>query len=207
MKTSNYFALPFAVAMLMASSGCVNLNPQPDPTRFYVLNDSDNENAAAKECSRTVLVGPVRLAGSLDQPAIVERLNATEVRFHDLHRWAEPLIQGIPRILISQLSARLPDRCVLAFQRATPGADSIQIELEVDRFEITPDNHANLAVRWRFLKPPPSQSEPSVGAATFSTTFAPGTDRIAAGVASLSKTVDQLADRLAAELQKSDGRK
>lgn len=204
MKASNYFAFPFALAMLMASSGCVNLDPQPDPTRFYVLNDSGNENATTKDCSRTVLVGPVRLAGSLDQPAILERLSATEVRFHDLHRWAEPLAQGVPRILISQLSSHLPDRCVLSFQRATPGTNSIQVELEVERFEITPDNQANLAARWRFLKPPPGQSDPIIGAATFSKTFEPGSDRIANGVASLGQTIDQLAERLAVELQKAD---
>lgn len=180
--------------------GCLNLDPKPDPTRFYVLTGAASTETNTSDCSRTVLIGPVRVAGSLDQPAIVERVSDTEVRFLEWHRWAEPLVQGIPRSLIPRLATRLPGNCVLAFQRATPGTNSIQIEVEIDRFELAPDNRATLTARWRILNPAPGDQAPTIGAGTFSTSFEAGTNRVAAGVAGLSATLDQLAERIARDL-------
>ena len=195
----NALLSPTVGALLLAVSvGCVSLDPKSDPTRFYVLSTPAMATTASDDCARTVLVGPVRLASSADQPGVRERVSPTEVRFLEWHRWAEPLSQSVPRALITRLATQLPDACVLSFQRATPGTNTLQLEIDLDQFELTTANEAVLGARWRSFKP----SDPTDvirGNATFTKSFESGTNRVAAGVAALSELIDQLALRLAAD--------
>lgn len=189
------------MAALLAGlvTGCVNLAPQTDATRFYVLEAATPDATAADAgCSRTILIGPVRLAGHLEQPAVVERLGDHEVRYLEWHRWAEPLTQAVPRTLVRRLAGELPGACVAGYQRVTPGADTLQVEIEIDRLELTSGNQAVLAASWRILKPGGSGVTQRSGA-NFSAGFEPGTDRVAAGIAALSTQMDQLVKALAAE--------
>jgi uncharacterized lipoprotein YmbA len=191
-----------ALAALLAGllTGCVNLAPQTDATRFYVLEAATPDAAPADAaCPRTILIGPVRLAGHLEQPAVVERVGDHEVRYLEWHRWAEPLTQAIPRTLVRRLVGELPDACVAGYQRVTPGADTVQVDIEIDRLELTAANEAVLAASWRMFKPGES-GRARQNAATFNTSFDPGTNRIAAGVAALNAQMAQLARTLAGEL-------
>jgi uncharacterized lipoprotein YmbA len=180
-------------------TGCVNLAPQGDPTRFYVLEAVTPDAAPADAgCSRTILIGPVRLAGHLEQPAVVERVGEHEVRYLAWHRWAEPLTQAVPRTLVRRLAGELPEACVAGFQRVTPGPDTVQVEIEIDRLELTAGNQAVLAASWRIFKPGASGLAQR-NAATFTASFDPGANRVATGVAALSTQMDQLVKALAAE--------
>lgn len=190
------------MAALLASlvTGCVNLAPQTDATRFYVLEAATpGATAADAGCSRTILIGPVRLAGHLEQPAVVERLGDHEVRYLEWHRWAEPLTQAVPRTLVRRLAGELPGACVAGYQRVTPGANTVQVEIEIDRLELTAANEAVLTTSWRIFKPGEKGVAQRIGT-TFSTGFDPGTNRVAAGVSALSAQFDQLARTLAGEL-------
>lgn len=202
LRSASPMAGKLALAALLAGllTGCVNLAPQTDLTRFYVLEAVAPEAAPTNAgCSRTVLIGPVRVAGHLEQPAVIERLGDHEVRYLEWHRWAEPLTQAIPRTLVRRLAGELPGACVAGYQRVTPGADTLQVKIEIDRLELTSGNQAVLAASWRILQPGGS-GVTRQGGATFSAGFDPGADRIAAGVATLSAQFDQLARTLAAEL-------
>src|SRR5690606_38898126 len=140
-------------------------------TRFYVLEAVAPDAAPTDAgCSRTILIGPVRLAGHLEQPAVVERLGDHEVRYLEWHRWAEPLTQVVPRTLVRRLAAELPDACVAGYQRVTPGADTVQVEIEIDRLELTAANEAVLTASWRIFKPGGSSVTQRSGT-TFSTGF------------------------------------
>jgi uncharacterized protein len=192
----------FGMLVLLAGlvTGCVNLAPQTDATRFYVLEAATPDAAPADTgCSRTVLIGPVRLAGHLEQPTLVERVGDHEVRYLEWHRWAEPLTQAVPRALVRRLASELPADCVAGFQRVTPSADTLQVEIEIDRLELTSGNQAVLAASWRILKPGGS-GVTRRNEATFTASFDPGTNHVAAGVTALSAQFDQLARTLAAEL-------
>lgn len=200
MSLKQIVPLVFSTLVLGLASGCVSLDPQADRTRFYVLAAAAPDAAAADAgCSRTILIGPVRLASHLEQPAIVERLGDHEVRYLAGHRWAEPLTQAVPRTLVRRLAGALPDACVAGYQRVTPGADTLQVEIEIDRLELTAANEAVLAASWRIFKPGES-GRARRNEATFSASFEPGTDRVAAGVATLSAQFDQLARTVAADL-------
>lgn len=195
----NALLSPTVGALLLATSvGCVSLDPKSDPTRFYVLSTPTSAPTPSDDCARTVLVGPVRLAGGADQPGIRERVSPTEVRFLEWHRWAEPLSQSVPRALITRLARHLPDACVLSFQRTTPATHTVQLEIDLDQFELTATNEAVLGARWRSFKPS-NPTDVIRGNATFTKSFETGTNRVAAGVAAMSDLIDQLASRLAAD--------
>lgn len=201
LRSASQMAGKLALVALLAGlvTGCVNLAPQTDATRFYVLEAATSDATAADAgCSRTILIGPVRLAGHLEQPAVVERLGDHEVRYLEWHRWAEPLTQAVPRTLVRRLAGELPGACVAGYQRVTLGADTLQVEIEIDRLELTSGNQAVVAASWRILKPGGS-GVTQRNEATFTASFDPGTNRVAAGIAALSTQMDQLVKALAAE--------
>ena len=190
------------MAALLAGlvTGCVNLAPQTDATRFYVLEAATPDATAADAgCSSTILIGPVRLAGHLEQPAVVERLGDHEVRYLEWHRWAEPLTQAVPRTLVRRLAGEVPGACVAGYQRVTPGADTLQVEIEIDRLELTSGNQAVLTASWRIFKPGES-GVTQRSRANFSASFEPSANRVAAGIAALSAQFEQFARALAADL-------
>jgi len=102
------FALLLCVLASGASSGCSLLQPRGDPTRFYVLTTrSARPDAAANVRFKRwkVGLGTVELPGYLRTKAMVVRTSANEIYFADFDRWAEPLDQGIGRVVRETLSA------------------------------------------------------------------------------------------------------
>lgn len=106
MKLSRLLLLaPAATALLLA--GCNILpEPQPDSARFYVLES--NGSAVAPE-AQAVRVGlrRVEVPSYLRGKTMVVRNGANELRYIDSARWAEPLDQGLMRVLRDQLSGRV----------------------------------------------------------------------------------------------------
>ncbi len=181
-------------------AGCVSLDPKPDPTRYFVMAGADDLTAASSgPCSGTLLVGPVRVAGYADQPSVVERRGAHEIIPLTLHRWVEPLGETLPRLITSRLANELPDRCVAGYQRKTPAAGAQQLELEVQRFELTDGNEAVVAIRWRVFVVGPDGSD-RIGSATSTQKFEATGDRVGAGIGALSKGLDDVVHQLAGSL-------
>lgn len=186
-----------AVLTTALLTGCVNLDPKPDPHRYYVI-EGPNEPAAATldNCPNVVLVGPVRVAGYADQAAVVERRGSHEIVPLTLHRWAESPGQALPRALTSRLARELPGRCVAAIQRRTPTEGTTQIELEITRFELTDGNAAVAALRWRAFETGQAAADRS-GTAVSRQPFEASGDRVAAGIDALSRALDDVVRQLA----------
>lgn len=185
-------------------AGCVNLDPQPDPTRYYVLDDPAEPGLTPPaDCPRVVLVGPVRVAGYADQSVVVERRGEHEIVPLALHRWAEPPGQALPRVLTSRLARALPGVCVAPLSRRTPATGTIQLEAEITRFELTDQDQAVVAVRWRAFEPGHANVEQG-GVVTGTQSFTAGDQRIAAGVGALSRALDETVRQLGAQLGTRD---
>ena len=90
-----------------ALSGCSFLQPGADPTRFYVLTDPSppSERVVGGESKRwKVGLRPVEVPAYLQGKAMVVRSGTNEIQFADFDRWAEPLDQGISRVIKEMLS-------------------------------------------------------------------------------------------------------
>ena len=134
-----------ALAGLLLAAGCTLLAPATDLSRFYVLAPTA-EPAAASDLS--LGVGPIQLAAYLSAPEIQVRASATEVRHSAIERWAEPLEDGITRVLALDLGAALGTREVVLFPWYADQQPDVQVRLTVQRFELEPDGSGVVEARY-----------------------------------------------------------
>src|SRR6185295_7444941 len=96
------------LAALLLAAGCHILPaPQADAARFYALSEKiipDQDRLVQAPPPRTLRLGlrPVELPAYLQNRAMAVRAGS-EIRYEQNHRWAEPLDEGIARILSDAL--------------------------------------------------------------------------------------------------------
>jgi uncharacterized lipoprotein YmbA len=187
-----------ALAALAAwAVGCTILAPAPDPSRFFVLAAARGAASGASELA--LGVGPVHLAGYLAVPEIQVRASATEVRRGSVDRWAEPLEEGIARVLAQDLSSILGTREVVLFPWYAEQRPTCQVQVSVRRFELEPDGSGllearyevtNLAGRAGHVVRDVELRRPAAGSDT------------AASVVALSEALAALAEQIAADVRR-----
>ena len=142
-------AASVALALLVFAGGCSFLEPQKDPTRYYVLTPVV-EGAERVNVNARLSFGPVSLPSYLDRPEILvsPAPHRLEVRPYD--RWAEPLPNAFPRVLKQDLVVLLGPDAIVDFASALPPRSTQDYLLEVDvlRFEETGHGRAELSARW-----------------------------------------------------------
>jgi uncharacterized lipoprotein YmbA len=116
-------------ACLLAWSGCSLPQPQPDPTRFYVLS-TDAARAAAQPSAPVVQMREVELASYLRTRPVIVRRGENEIEFREFALWGEPLDLGIARVVREELLARGAAGAVLA-STARRSQDKADMELSI----------------------------------------------------------------------------
>src|SRR5215831_10489356 len=153
----------FVPAALICLAGCA----VTDPTLYYALGQTTGSSASAESKVAAVGprarvagadpvsigVGPVIMPGYLDRAQIVTRSGPDRVKLATFHLWAEPLENGIARILADEIGARVPiDRVVMfPWRGIVAKAIQYQVVVAVDRFDGTLDGDVTLDARWRIL--------------------------------------------------------
>ena len=102
------FVLLLGVLAAFALDGCALLRPHADPTRFYVLTvpSAPSTPAADGEFKRwRIGLRPVEVPSYLRTKFMVVRTGTNEIHFADFDRWAEPLDQGISRVMKETLGS------------------------------------------------------------------------------------------------------
>jgi uncharacterized lipoprotein YmbA len=90
----------------------------------------------------------VNLAKYLDRPQIVSHRTAYALSYSDTERWGEPMDEMVPRVLIQDLTQRLPaTRIAAAASGMVPEAERVLI-VNIDRFDADPDGTVVLEARW-----------------------------------------------------------
>jgi len=137
----------FAAALALALSGCSLLpKPAPDPTRHYVLTGPAPAelNAGAKKGRLKVGLRSVQIAPYLDAKSMIVRRGENEIDYRDYARWAEPLANGINRMLVARL--HVSDRVGRVFPQPYPFdvARDVDVSVSVLRCEgrVLPDGRA-----------------------------------------------------------------
>jgi len=102
------FALLLGVIAAGVLSSCAFLRPHADPTQFYVLTQPDApvRSAAAGGFARWKIgLRSIELPAYLHNKLMVVRTGANEIQFAEFDRWAEPLDDGISRLMKETLGA------------------------------------------------------------------------------------------------------
>ena len=135
-----------------------------DTTRYYALG----QVAASVQTARTpsgvrvdpegmdavaIGVGPVHLPGYLDRIQIVTRTSGDQVDLSPFYRWAEPLDEGIARVLAEEIGARVPTDRIVTFpwQGSIARVLQYQVVVAVLRFDARQGGGVVLDTRWRIL--------------------------------------------------------
>ena len=121
-------------------------------SRFYVLSplpgsEKGMQVKTDKGCY-AIGIGPVTLPDYTDRPEIVTRISPNKLSLGEFDRWAEPLVDGFPRILMENLSSLLCADPITLYPPTGPISIDYRVEVEVIRFDGTLGESASLIARW-----------------------------------------------------------
>ena len=136
-----------------------------DTTQYYTLDQiiarraesqvraSPPESSTAGARDLAIGIGPVFMPGYLARIQIVTRTGTDQVHISVFNRWAEPLEDGIARILADEIGARVPtDRIVIfPWRGVVAQALHYQVVVAVMRFDGPQGGDITLDTRWRIL--------------------------------------------------------
>ncbi len=119
-------------------------------SRYYTLDSTATPDGAPP--SRTaVMVGPVTIPASVDQPQFVVRVASNRVELEEFNRWVAPLNDSISRAVAGDLAVLLGTPDVAAAPLANFNPD-YRVTIDVQRFESMPNSAALLEAVWNVRK-------------------------------------------------------
>jgi uncharacterized lipoprotein YmbA len=134
-----------SLAFIATAAGCSTA-----PARFYSL-DSTATADSAPAAHASVMVGPVTIPASVDQPEFVVRVAANRVEVDEFNRWVSPLGDGIARAVAGDLVVLLGSPDVAAAQLANFNPD-YRVTIDVQRFESIRGDAAVVEAVWTVRK-------------------------------------------------------
>lgn len=134
-----------ALAALALAVGCAHTAP----TRFYLLKaTAEKPTPGPAADGPSVVIEPVQVAAYLDRRQIVSRLGDGEVHVAEFHQWAEPLADGVRRVLVEDLSRRLSSQRVWAGDPVVAQSGGLRVRLMLLRFDRAPGEPLVLTAHW-----------------------------------------------------------
>ena len=126
-------ALCFAAIL----TGC-GRSPQ---VSFYTLGSAvKGGTAVPPKSTPSVSVVNITLPILVDRPQLVENVTINRLEIQESHRWAEPLKNGISRLLAENLAARLGTDMVTAYPQNAVGEPDYKVSVDIQRFEVLGEN-------------------------------------------------------------------
>ena len=145
----NRLGAPFVVVFLATlGAGC---SLRDAPPRTYVLSAAGVPATTGPHAGPVVGVGPVALPAYLDRRSIVIHEADGEVRLASRHLWAEPLKDGVTRVVAQNLTVMVPTDAALVYPWRSPRVVTYRVTLEIFRFDGTLGGPVVLNGRWRLL--------------------------------------------------------
>lgn len=191
-----------AAGLLLA--GCARDTP---PTRWYALRGDPPPAAASAPAADGAVweLSPrVRLPGALDRDTLLVESGAAGLQPLTGHRWAEPLRDSVPRLLLQDLGALRGAGRVWAAP-APPGIAAAR-KLTVELLVLQADaerRRLRLHARWWFEATGPSPAAPVLGETVFEQPVAGAS--VDALAAAHRQALAQLARRIVAFDAASEG--
>jgi uncharacterized lipoprotein YmbA len=190
--------LKWLLPLMLVVTGCAG----SPPTQIYVLGyPEDPARGMIAQADRPILrLFPVSIPDYLDTRDILIRSGQNQVTASPTGRWAERLSLGMTRALAAALTTRLPDAEIIYNQSVVPPAR--QILVDVEALEIRPDRECLLTASWTLAGSDGDQ----VLHRERDNFIQQATDTSDAAIAAaISRTIDQLADKIASRAQSSPG--
>jgi uncharacterized lipoprotein YmbA len=128
-----------------AAAGC-----STTPARFYSLASTTTADGTPAT-SAAVMVGPVTIPASVDQPQFVVQVAPNRVEVNEFNRWVAPLNDAIARAVAGDLVVLLGTPNVATAQLANFTPD-YRVTIDVQRFESIQGDAALVEAVWTVRK-------------------------------------------------------
>ena len=175
------------LGLLAAFEGCTT---SPN-SRFFTLVPQPAAPSAGRSPA-TVAAKPVELAKYLDRPQIVRRSDAYELQISDLEHWGEEMRDMVTRVLIENLTLRLPASQVVGASGSLTIRADVTVEVDISRFDADQNGQVFLDARSAVQR---EGRRPSVWSDRI--TVQPASPSITDLVAAMSDALGELSDRIA----------
>ena len=126
------------------------------PPRLFTL--APRPAVKPNRMAAKITVKGVTVAKYLDRPQIVRFGTAYELSVSEFERWGEGMSDMVTRVLVEDLSLRLPESDIFAASGAAIVPADASVDVDIDRFDADPDNAVILAARWVVRREPQALS-------------------------------------------------
>jgi uncharacterized lipoprotein YmbA len=150
-------------------------------------------------------IRPVKVPGYLSGKALAMRQMNNEIVYLESIEWAEGMDTALQRILAADLGTLIPTDQV-RLSRWAPEAVAVEVEVNVDRFDVDSHGQGILTAWWRLLSP---GDEKDIASGRFSASRKgppPNTDPLGA-TAVMSSLAGDLAEKLVSAINASESLK
>ena len=134
---------PLAFALMLAA--CAS---SPSTEHDFTLSVEAPAQPVRAMPDVSIAVGAARVPEMYDRPQLVVRASDNRVRLLEQERWAEPLKSAIPRVVAADLGRLLGTARTTAYPAAESRDTGYRVTLDVQRFDATPGQGADVDVAW-----------------------------------------------------------
>jgi uncharacterized protein len=136
-------------AFLLA--GMVTACSNTAPTRYYQMIPVADPAHGTKSPTRLLAIAPIRFPEYLDRPQIVARADATQITVAEFDQWSEPLDGMFADVLVENFRRKLGGEHVMVLPDDRAFDPSMELDLNVLRFDVDAAGQITLDTRWRLL--------------------------------------------------------
>lgn len=146
-----------ALAACLALGACSLLRPSVPPAQLFLFDAAVDARSAEPPASAgrptSIGLGPIHLPDYLQRPTIVTRTGPTQITPRENDRWAEPLADGVRRVLREDLRRALGVEQVVAFPWYPTQQPAVQVSVDVQQLECDSAGQARLTALWEVRDP------------------------------------------------------
>ena len=144
MKTYFHLFIASAFAAVVAA-GCASA-----PSKFYTLDATAKSDGGA-DAHFAIVVGPITVPAEVDRPQFTVQSAPNRVTIDEFNRWAEPLNEGIARVVAADLATLLGTSRVVAVPLANFDP-AYRVAIDVQKFETVPGKLVRVDALWVIRK-------------------------------------------------------
>lgn len=142
--------VPLVLTLTLAACSAMSSPPEQD----FTLSVEAPAQPVRAMPDASVAVAAARVPEMYDRPQLVVRASDNRVRLLEQQRWAEPLKSGIPRVVAADLGRLLGTAHTTAYPAAESRGTGYRVALDVQRFDATPGQGADVDIAWRVHRLP-----------------------------------------------------
>lgn len=120
------------------------------PTHFYALSPAEAPPLDGPPCY-SVGIGPVEIPAYLDRRDVVTREGGARVKLAEFESWAEPVKDGLARVLAENLSGLVCARPIAVYPWPTGVNPEYQVTVQAQRFDGALKKDVVLRASWSIL--------------------------------------------------------